>query len=353
MRVRMTDLAARHAEVAADVEARVLGVLRSGVAIGGPEVAAAEAEAARWFGRAHAVGVNGGTDALIFALQAVGVRPGDEVIVPALSFFATAGAVCAIGAIPVVADVLDDDGTLDPDAARAAWTPRTRAVVPVHLFGATAARPDLDLPIVDDAAQAIGADPPAAYGSLTAVSAYPTKTWGASGDAGFVLGDDPALLGRVRRLGNHGATGPHHHEPIDGMVGRNSRLDAVQAAVLLGHAPRLAARVARRRAIAARYDRELPPTFRPLARGPGHPVHHYVVRVPDRARIRAALEAAGVETAIYYPRPLHHQPALAGRARGETPVADALCTSLLALPVHDALDDDAVAAVLAACAEVA
>lgn len=349
--VRMSDLAARHAAVAGDVEARVLAVLRSGAYVGGPWVAEAEALAARWSGRAGAVGVNGGTDALILGLQALGVRPGDEVIVPALSFFATAGAVCAIGAFPVVADVLPDDACLDPDAAGNLVTPRTKAIVPVHLFGTLAGHPDAGVPILDDAAQAIGADPPASTGILTAISTYPTKTWGSAGDGGFVIGDDPELLGRVRMLGSHGSAGGHHHVEIAGAVGRNSRLDAIQAAILLGHAPALAERLARRRAIAAAYDAGLPPEIRPLRRSPGSPVHQYVVRAPDRDRLRHHLAMRGIETAIYYPKPLGDQPALSDRARGDTPVARALCAELVALPVHEGLGDDDLARVLEACSE--
>jgi dTDP-4-amino-4,6-dideoxygalactose transaminase len=348
----MTDLAARHAAVAPAVEDRVLAVLRSGAYVGGPVVAEAEALVARWFGRRGAVGVNGGTDALILALQAVGVSAGDEVVVPALSFFATAGAVCALGAVPVVADVLPADGTLDPEAAARVVGPRTRAIVPVHLFGSAAAHPAVDLPIIDDAAQSVGGDSSPCTGTLVAVSTYPTKTWGAAGDGGFVIGDDLDLLERVRRLGNHGAIGPHQHVAIGGHVGRNSRLDAVQAAILLGHAGAVPQRVARRRAVAARYDAELPRAFRPLARSPGSAVHQYAVCVRDRDAVRVRLAEMQVETAIYYPRPLQRQPALAGRARGDTPVADALCAELLALPIHDSLTDVEASRVIEACALV-
>lgn len=345
----MADTAARHREVAGSVEARVLDVLRSGRWVGGPVVAEVEAEAARLFGRAGAVGVNSGTDALMLALQAVGVRPGHEVIVPALTFFATAGAVCAVGAIPVVADV-GEDGCLDPEAAKAVRTPRTGALVTVHLFGTQAAAPDLGVPVVDDAAQAVGGTPPRAGGALTAISTYPTKTWGAAGDGGFVIGDDPELLRRVRRLANHGMDGvPHHHPAVEGVVGRNTRLDAMQAAVLLGHAPRIPARVARRQDIAARYDAALPAAMRPLPRDEGSPVHQYAVLSADRDRVRAALAEKGVETAVYYPTPLHRQPALAGNT-ARCPVADRLCRELFALPVHEGLDDDDVAVVLDALA---
>jgi dTDP-4-amino-4,6-dideoxygalactose transaminase len=350
--IRMTDTAARHREVADEVETRVLDVLRSGRWVGGPIVAEAEAAAARLFDRAGAVGVNSGTDALIFALHALGVRRGDEVIVPALTFFATAGAVASIGAIPVVADV-GDDGCLDPVAAVRALTTRTRAVIPVHVFGNLAVAPQLGVPVLGDAAQAVGGTPARSVGDLIAISTYPTKTWGAAGDGGFVIGDDPELLGRARRLANHGMDGvPHHHELVDGLVGRNSRLDAIQAAVLVAQVPRLAARVARRRAIAARYDRELPPSFQPLRRDEGSPVHQYAVLHERRDIVRAALAEAGVETAIYYPLPLHRQPALAWIPPADCPVADALCQRIFALPVHEGLDDAAVDAVIAAAGAV-
>jgi len=342
-RIALVDLAARHRDVADDVEARVLRVLRSGRWIGGPEVADAEALAASTFARRGAVGVNSGTDALMLALQAAGVRPGDEVVVPALTFFATAGAVLALRAVPVVVDVRDD-GCMDPVAAARAIGPRTRAIVPVHLFGTQAEAPDDGVPIVDDAAQAVGGTPPRSIGILSAVSTYPTKTWGTAGDGGFVLSDDAGLLQRVRRLANHGHDGDAFTAP-DGQPGRNSRLDAVQAAVLLGHAPRLDAWVARRRALAARYDAGLPPKIRPLPRDAGSPVSQYVVLVPDRERVAALLADRGVETRVYYRRPLHHEPAIGTPAH--TPVADDLAARVLALPVHEHLSDADVDHVLA------
>jgi dTDP-4-amino-4,6-dideoxygalactose transaminase len=345
----MADVASRHAQVAEDAERRVLSVLRSGRYIGGPVVAEAEAAAARWFGRRAAIGVNSGTDALMTALQAVGVRAGDEVIVPALTFFATAGAVCAIGATPVVVDI-EDDGCMDPEAARRALTPRTRAILPVHLFGNLAVAPDLGVPVVDDSAQAIGGTPVRSLGALTAFSTYPTKTWGSAGDGGFIAGDDPELLSRVTRLTNHGMRGvPHEHHLVEGLVGRNTRLDAMQAAVLLAHEPYLAARVLRRRAIADRYDRELPPSVRPFPRHDGSPVHQYAVLSADRDAIRTQMATRGIETAIYYPTPLHRQPALSQAI--DAPNADRICAHIFALAIHEGLSDDDVDRVLAALHE--
>lgn len=348
MRVPFLDVAARHAAVADEVERRVLEVLRSGQYTGGPVVAEAEALAARRFGRAGAVGVASGTDALMLALQAVGVAPGDEVIVPALTFFATAGAVASLGAVPVVVDVRDD-ALIDPEAVLAAIGARTAAVVPVHLFGSRADLPPLPVPVVDDAAQAVGADPPVSTGVLSAVSAYPTKLWGAAGNAGFVVGDDPDALDRVRRLREHAMHGPHLHHRVGPWVGRNARLDALQAAVLVGHATGLDARLARRRALLARYEATLPAHVRPLPRTEGSPAAPFVVRTPRRDAAVAALTGAGIGCSVYYPRSLADQPALAGSPHRPTPVADALCRELLALPLHasmEASDVDAVVAVL-------
>ncbi|MEN9785598.1 MAG: hypothetical protein RLZZ299_862 [Pseudomonadota bacterium] len=333
--IRMADLAGRHADVAGATETAVLDVLRSGRFMGGPVVTRAEESLARCFGWPFGVGVASGTDALAMALQAVGVRPGDEVIVPAVSFFATAGAVRLVGAEPRIADVRPDVPLLDSDTLPVG--PRTRAVVAVHLFGAACVLPDPPVPVVDDLAQAAGA-PPRHHGIVGAASFYPTKTLGAAGDGGMVFATDAALAARVRALGNHGMPAPHVHEDIDGLTGRNSRLDALQAAVLLAHLPHLDRRVARRRALAARYDAQLPPDVRPLPRDEGHPVHHYVVRSARRDAIRAHLAERGIETAVYYPRSLAAQPALAAWSR-PTPNADAFCAEALALPVHEGLDE--------------
>ena len=344
--IRLVDTAARHADVALAVESGVRDVLRSGRYVGGPVVAEVEAVAARLFGRAHGVGVNSGTDALMLALQALGVGPGDEVIVPAISFFATTEAVLAVGADPVFVDVRDD-ACLDPDLALHARTERTRALIAVHLFGTLCEAPDLGVPVLDDAAQAVGGAPPRVRGVLTAVSTYPTKTWGAAGDGGFVLGDDPELLERVRLLGSHGMRAPHLHERIMGAIARNSRLDAVQAAVLLAHAPRVEARVARRRAIARRYDAELSPAFARLPRDAGSPIGVYAVRCSRRDDARARLAEQGIETSVYYPRPMGNQPAVAHTA--PCPNAERLCGELLALPAHEGLSDAQVDHVLSAC----
>ena len=346
----MVDLCARHADVADAVEAAVAKVLRSGRHVGGPVVAELESELAARNGCVGAVGCNSGTDALRLALQAVGVGPGDEVIVPAVSFYATAEAVLQLGAVPRVVDVLEDRPLMDPERAAAAMGSRTRAIVPVHLFGALA--PDLDhlgLPVVDDAAQAVVGTPSRCRGQLSAVSFYPTKVLGAAGDGGLVLGRDPELLERVRRAANHGQVGDDQFAAVGtfGVCG-NSRLDPLQAAILMVHLQRLDSRIARRRAIAARYAVEFGDLA--VAHDPQGPVSVFAIRHPQRDALAEALRGRGVATRVYYRRPLSAQPLVPD---APTPRADRFCAEVLALPVHADLDDAQVDHILAAVRELA
>jgi dTDP-4-amino-4,6-dideoxygalactose transaminase len=336
--VPMVDLEMRHLEVADEVERRVRDVLRSGRYVGGPVVAEVEAFAARLCERTSAVATSSGTDALALALTALGVGPGDEVIVPALTFFATAGAVALAGAQPVVVDVRED-GLLDPDAASKALTNKTRATIPVHLFGSPAPDPNLDVPVLDDAAQAAGLGRRGSFGTLTALSTYPTKTWGGAGHGGFVVGDDPELLDRVRSLGRHGADDADRHHSVAGRIGRNASMNAVQAAVLLVHGQQLTRRIERRRTLARRYDSGLPTGLRPLPRGPGCTLQQYCVMAEDRAAVTAALDKARIGWRVYYPRPLSQQPALQQAVLHPTPTAAWLCDRLLALPCHGGMSD--------------
>lgn len=356
--IALVDLAARHRRVADEVERRVLAVLRGGRYVGGPVVEEAEGAVAALLGRRFGVGAGSGTDALALALKALGVGPGDEVIVPAVSFFATVESVLHTGATPVLVDVGAPRPLLDPDAAAAAVTTRTRAIVPVHLFGDVAPAPALGVPIVDDAAQSVGTSPPPRQGLLAAVSFYPTKVLGAAGDGGLVATDDPELAQRLRRLGSHGMSVNNVHHRVAGHVGGNSRLDGVQAAVLLGHLAALHERVARRREIAARLDALLGDLA--LPRDPGSPVSVYVIRHPRRDRLQAELQRRGVLTAVYYPLPMSAQEVIGGdlaRARAATPRAAAFCDEALALPCHEDLSEadvvrllEALSGALAACA---
>lgn len=338
--IAMVDLAARHRRLAEATEAAVLNVLRSGHWIGGPEVQTCEQRGAALFGRSHGIGVNSGTDALVLALLALGIQPGDQVIVPALSFFATAGAVLRAGAEPVVVDVSADLPLLCPEAARAAMGPRVKAAIPVHLFGMACPDPALGLDLIEDAAQAIGWEPPARLGIISAASFYPTKTLGAAGDAGLAATDDPDLAQQIRSLANHGGVPgqPHLHRKVASHGGSNSRLDAVQAAVLNVHMADLPRRVARRRAASAAYDAALPAGVTAVPRSAGDPIHHYLLRSPERDRLAAHLAERGIASAVYYPRPLSAQPALAPQR--PCPRADLWCASCLSLPCHGELQDE-------------
>ncbi len=338
MEVPLFDMAAELAPVRDDALRAIARVLDSGVLVGGPEVAAFERELAAAVGVAHAIGTSSGTDALHAIFMALGVGPGDEIVTTPLTFFATAGSAARLGARVVFADVDDDALALDPGLAAAACGPRTRAVVPVHLFGRPAPLPDVACPVVEDAAQAIGTGPPA--GAAAALSFFPTKNLGALGDAGAVLTNDPALADRIALLRAHGARPKYEHHAIGG----NFRLDAIQAAVLRAKLPRLAGATAARRAHAAAYRARfaaarVPPELRLPPPHPAHVYHQFVIRAPRRDSLRAHLAAAGVGTEVYYPVPLHLQPCFAdlGYRRGSLPVAERAVAEVLALPIHPAL----------------
>jgi len=260
-------------------------------------------------------------------MRAVGVGAGDEVIIPALSFFATAGAVLDLGAVPVVVDVLPQRPLMDAEAAQSAVTERTAAVVPVHLFGSGAPIPDVRVPLVVDAAQAMGAQPVLPCGAASVLSFYPTKVLGGAGDGGMVLTNDSHLAQVVRELGNHG--GPGHTQ-----IGGNSRLDALQAAVILGHLQVLDSRLQRRRQIADRLDEAA--GGRAVPRDEGSPVTVWALRHPDRDGLIAACQAAGIATRVYYASTLAEPPAMSGRCRVPQPLhhAEAFCREALALPCH-------------------
>ena len=348
--VPFLDMQTRYRRTAEAVEPAVLAGMRSGRYIGGPVVSEAEQAIAKLLGHRHGVGVANGTVAITQILQAMGIGAGDEVIVPAATFFATAGAVLRAGATPVLVDVLAQRPLLDPDAVRAALSPRTAAVMPVHLFGDVAPHPKVPVPVIDDAAQAVGACPAAGKGIAAAVSFYPTKILGVLGDGGMVLCDDPQLAGRVRELGFHGQRAAYHHHLTAGAMGGNSRLDALAAAALLAQLPDLGTRIQLRQAIAARYDAVVGELAIP--RDPGSPVSIYCIRHPERDALRERLQEQGVQTAIYYPRALTEQPALAGCPRQPTPNAERFCAEALALPCYEGMpmaDVEATCAALRVC----
>jgi dTDP-4-amino-4,6-dideoxygalactose transaminase len=352
--IPLVDLAAQHAAVAEEVRAGWDAVLARTAFIGGPRVAEFEAEYAAFTGAGHCVGVANGTDAIEIALRALGVGAGDECIIPANTFIATAEAVMRAGAIPVLADCADDDSYLiDPAAVEAAVTPRTKAIVPVHLYG-QAAPVELLKPvaekagawIVEDAAQAQGARRngagAGALGHAAATSFYPGKNLGAYGDAGAVLTDSADVAARARMIGDHGSPRKYEHE----VFGVNSRLDALQAVVLSAKLRRLEGWNEGRRQAAARYDRLLagredvilPRTLD----GNLHVWHLYVVRVPDRDRVLKELHAAGIGAGIHYPIPVHLTTAFShlGYARGAYPVAERAAAGILSLPLFAEITEE-------------
>lgn len=346
--IPLVDLQAAHAEVAEEVDAGFKRVLANTAFVGGEEVAAFEREYAEFSGVAHCVGVANGTDAVELALRAAGVGPGDEVVVPANTFVATAEAVARAGARVVLADIDPRTYLVDVDAMLAAVGPATRAVVPVHLYGQLAPTERLrealagsGVAVVEDAAQCQGAlrhGKGAGSGGLAATSFYPGKNLGAYGDAGAVVTDDAALATAVRTIGSHGGLKKYIHE----VVGVNSRLDALQAVVLRAKLARLTAWNAARRAAAARYDALLAPldVVRPVTLdGNEHVWHLYVVRVPGGAARRdavlARLHEAGVGAGIHYPYPVHLTPAFADPAypAGSFPHAERAAAEILSLPL--------------------
>jgi dTDP-4-amino-4,6-dideoxygalactose transaminase len=341
--IPLVDVKAQYAPFIPELQARFSEVLESGRFIFGPEVEAFEREAAAYLGVPHAIGVANGTDALVLALEAMGVERGDEVICPAFTFYATAEAIARVGATPVFADIEGATLNLDPAAVAAAVTDRTKVIVPVHLFGRPAALDELaalGLPLLEDAAQAFGAPGIATTGVCSTFSFFPTKNLFALGDGGLVACLDDSVAETVRKLRFHGSRDKQTFE----LVGANSRLDAIQAAALRVFLPELAAWNAARREAAARYAElglgevvELP------ADEPGHVYHMYVVRSPERARIAEALREAEIASASYYVTPLHLQPAMAylGYRPGSLPETERAAAENLALPMWGGIGPDA------------
>lgn len=342
--VPFLDLVSQHAEVAGAVDADLAEVFASAGFVGGPHVSAFEQAYAAFVGTRHCVGLANGTDAVELSLRALGVGPGDEVITAANTFVATVEAIARAGARPVLVDASEDTLLIDPAAVEAAVTPRTKAVVPVHLYGQIAPLELIadrvgDVPLVEDAAQSQGATRHGAVsgslGVVAATSFYPGKNLGAAGDAGAVTSNDDDLARRVRLLSNHGSTTKYVHETL----GFNSRLDAVQAVVLRHKLARLGDWNAARRTAADRYDAmlaDVPTVRRPVVLDGNVPVWHlYVVRVPDRDRVLSALQSAGIGVALHYPFPVHLTEAFSelGYGAGSFPVAEKAAGELLSLPM--------------------
>jgi dTDP-4-amino-4,6-dideoxygalactose transaminase len=333
--IPLVDVKAQYERLVPQIQERIAEVLESGVFILGPNVAAFEREAAAYLGVPRTVGVANGTDALVLALDALAIGPGDEVICPAFTFYATAEAIARRGATPVFADIDPVSMNLDPEDVAARVTPRTRALMPVHLFGRVmplGGLAELDLPIVEDAAQAFGAPGVARVGVVSTFSFFPTKNVFALGDGGLVGANDEEVADRIALLRFHGSREKKNFEA----VGYNSRLDEIQAAVLRLFLGELDGWNRSRREAAARYEElglgeicELP------ADDPGHVYHMYVVRSSERDRLQEALKAADIGNAAYYVTPLHLQPALRylGWKQGSLPETERAARENLALPM--------------------
>ncbi len=353
MAIPHVDVRAQYAPLLDEVKERIAAVLDSGRFVLGPEVAAFEEEAAAYLGVGEAVGVANGTDALVLVLEGLGLGPGDEVVCPAFTFFATAEAISRIGAAPVFCDIDPVTLNLDPADASERVTTRTKAVLAVHLFGRPVPLDGLPagIPLVEDAAQAFGATlggvRAGAHGAAATFSFFPTKNLFGLGDGGLVATSDGALADRVRMLRFHGSRDKERFEA----VGLNSRLDEVQAAPLrlfLGHVDGWNGA---RREAAARYAElglgelvELPEDE------PGHVYHMYVVRSPERDRIAAALREAEIGCAAYYTTPLHLQPVYSslGYVRGSLPETERAGRETLALPLWAGISSDQQEQVVAA-----
>jgi dTDP-4-amino-4,6-dideoxygalactose transaminase len=347
--IPLVDLAAQHAEVAEAVEAGFRQVIHDTSFVDGPPVRAFEKEFADFTGRRCCIGVGNGTDALELILRAAGIAPGDQVIVPAATFVATAEAPARLGAEVVVVDVDPEDLLLDPDQVARHLSPRTRAVIAVHLYGRLAPMSalaeviaDRDVVLVEDAAQAQGAVREGlgigSWSVAAATSFYPGKNLGAYGDAGAVVTDDDELAHRVRLLANHGSPRRYHHE----VAGGNSRLDTLQAVVLSAKLRHLDRWNAARRAGAARYHTMLRGhpeiTLAPLG-DDDHVWHLYPVRVPRRDAVLSELHRQGIGAGIHYPVPVHGCAPFATSAPTPCPHAERAADELLSLPLHPHLDE--------------
>jgi dTDP-4-amino-4,6-dideoxygalactose transaminase len=356
VRVPLLDLNAQNGPLRDEILAAITRVVDSQRFIGGPEVDGLERELASLIGARHAIGVSSGTDALLVSLMALGIGADDEVITPTFSFFATAGCVMRVGAKPKLVDIDPVTFNVNVAAVERAITPRTKAIIPVHLYGlCTDMDPLIDLArrrnigIIEDAAQSIGSKygdrQSGTMGTFGCFSFFPSKNLGAFGDAGLVTTNDDRLAERVRMLRNHGAEPKYYHKYIGG----NFRLDAVQAAILRVKAPHLAGWTEFRRRNAARYDtmfrvagldETLTLPYEPANRY--HIFNQYVVRAPRRDGLKAHLDAAGIGTEIYYPVPFHLQQCFAplGYRKGDFPEAESAAAEVLALPVYGELTQE-------------
>ena len=364
-KIQMVDLQTQYQRIKADIDAGIQEVIDSAAFIKGPKVAAFQEHLEAYTGAKHVIPVGNGTDALQIALMGLGLKPGDEVITPTFTFIATAEVVALLGLTPVVVDVDWETMNMDIEAVRRAITPRTKAIVPVHLFGQCADMEALmalakekHIYVVEDACQAIGATftfsngetkQAGTIGDIGCTSFFPSKNLGCYGDGGAIFTNDDALAERMRAIANHGCKVRYHHDEI----GVNSRLDSIQAAILDAKLPHLDEYIAARQRAAAYYDKVFSDQQSAVSGKlliPGrqahstHVFHQYTLRVigADRDKLREGLAAAGIPAMIYYPLPLHQQKAYRDPRYkdGDFPVAERLAACVLSLPMHTELDEE-------------
>ena len=356
--MEFTDLKSQYRALKADIDARIQRVLDHGQYILGPEVREMEEKLAAYTGSAHCVSVASGTEALLIALMALDIKPGDEVITTPFTFIATAEMIVLLGAKAVLVDVDEDTANLDASHLAAAITPRTRAIMPVSLYGQPADMDEINalaarhgVPVIEDAAQSFGATykgrKSCNLSAIGCTSFFPSKPLGCYGDGGAIFTNDAALASAMREIRVHGQSGRYHHTRI----GVGGRMDSIQCAVILGKLTRFDWEIERRIALGRRYDRLLGP-FNPIrVKGDRTSAYaQYTIRSPQRDRIQEALKAQGIPTAVHYPKSLHEQPAYAAAYRGRSfPVSEKLSREVISLPMSADLkeaDQDRIAAAL-------
>lgn len=352
MNVKLLDLVPQYAPLREEIRRAMDQVCDEQSLILGPHVERFEKKLAGYCQTRHAIGVSSGTDAILCALMAMGIQSGDEVICPSFTFFATAGCIARLGARPVFVEIEPDTFNIDPTDIERRITPRTKAILPVHLFGQMAKMERINdiarrhnLAVIEDAAQAIGARrdnrPACAWGLAGCLSFYPTKNLGAFGDAGAICTNDDDLAERCRKLRVHGSGHTYHHEMIGGMF----RLAAIQAAVLEVKLKYLNKWHEQRRRNAALYDQLLAgsPIATPVIEPENYSIYNqYCIRIQDRDNIKQKLAGHGISSAIYYPLPLHLQPCFAylGGKEGDLPATEQACREILALPIYPELPQE-------------
>jgi dTDP-4-amino-4,6-dideoxygalactose transaminase len=358
MSVPFLDLVRQYSAISTEIDDAIRGVIRSGQFILGPNVKALEAEMAKYCGAAYGIGLASGTDALRLALEAVRIKPGDEVITSPFTFIATAEMISQIGAVPVFADITADTYALDPADVEWRITPRTRAIIPVHLYGHPADTTALvalarryQMVVIEDAAQAVGAEHAGqrvgSIGDIGCFSFFPTKNLGAYGDGGLVTTNDPAIAERTHRLRQHGQREKYVHDSL----GWSSRLDELQAAVLRVKLRYLDEWTDRRRALADQYRERLAglpirlPTERP---GDRHVYHLFTVATDRRDELQKYLDGQGVRTMVHYPIPLHLQTAYRGLQRVSLPESERASREVLSLPIFPEMTEEEFEAVVLA-----